>query len=263
MGLRAGPGHVLSEWDLSQIEMVMFACDSMDDAMLDAFRRGLDFHTNTAAPWYGKDYATLRQEYEAFKSGDAAFEEADHQRFTAKAVNFGILMGMSPFGLLDQLHKEGMMETTLLDCEVKLKQWHETYPEASRYIDRKHAEARQYGYVRDRWGRLRWLEGIHSADKYIAMEAERQAQATPTQSGAQGIIKRNMGALWPVLVEMRKAGVWVECLLQVHDALVLEHDPAYTDLIDAAVMNAMCNTVQLPIPIGAKAKLGVQRLGEL
>jgi uracil-DNA glycosylase family 4 len=263
MGLRAGVGHVLSEWDLTQIEMVTFACDAMDEVMLDAFRRGLDFHTNTAAPWYGKTYDQLQREYLAFKAGNDAYEAADHERFTAKAVNFGILMGMTPFGLLDQLHKEGLLETTLLDTEQRLQQWHATYPQGSRYIDRKHAEARQFGFVRDRWGRMRWLEGIHSPDKYIAAEAERMAQSTPTQSGAQGIIKRAMGALWPVLVEMRKAGIWVECLLQVHDALVLEHEPEYTALIDAAVMNALCHTVRLPIPISAKAKTGVQRLGEL
>lgn len=257
MGLRAGPGRVLSEWDLTQIEMVVFACDSMDSVMLEAFRRGLDFHGDTAARMNSYDYAQFMARV------NAEDEDAADERFRAKAVNFGILMGITEFGLLDQYHKNGLLEKSLDDAGGDLKLWHETYREGSNYIDRKHAEARQYGFVRDRWGRMRWLEGIHSADKYIAAEAERMAQATPTQSGAQGCIKRSMGAVWPQLVQLRKDGIWVECLLQVHDALVLEHYPEDTALLDAVMMNALCNTVRLPIPIKAKAKTGVQRLGEL
>lgn len=257
MGLRAGPGRVLSEWDLTQIEMVVFACDSMDSVMLDAFRRGLDFHADT----------TCRMRHYAYEEFMARYKAEDHdaedERFRSKAVNFGILMGITEFGLLDQYHKNGLLDKTQDDAKADLDAWHRTYPEGSRYIDRKHAEARQYGFVRDRWGRMRWLEGIHSADKYIAAEAERMAQSTPTQSGAQGCIKRSMGAVWPQLVQLRKDGIWVECLLQVHDALVLEHYPEDTELIDAVMMNALCNTVKLPIPIKAKAKTGVQRLGEL
>lgn len=257
MGLRAGPGRVLSEWDLTQIEMVMFACDAMDDVMLDAFRRGLDFHSDTACRNRGYTYDDFIKK---LKAEDPTTED---ERFRAKAVNFGTLMGITEYGLLDQYHKNGLLDKTIDDAAGDLRDWHRTYPQGSTYIDRKHAEARQYGFVRDRWGRMRWLEGIHSADKYIAAEAERMAQATPTQSGAQGVIKRAMGALWPQLVELRKAGMWVECLMQVHDALVLEHEPEYTELIDGVVMDALCHTVTLPIPVKAKAKTGVQRLGEL
>ncbi len=257
MGFRAGPDHVLGEWDLDQIEMRVFAHDSQDPVMLAAFASGKDLHADTAALLFSLDYATL---YALYRAGD---HEAGEQRFAAKKVNFGILMGMTPYGLLDQFHLNGQLHWTLEMCDDLLKKWHRTYEVASRYIDRKHAEARQYGFVRDMWGRLRWLEGIHSTDKYIAEEAERQAQATPTQSGAQGIIKRAMALLWPLLKQFRNEGMWVECLLQVHDALVLEYCPRDAAVLDAAVLWAMSNAVELSLPVTAKGKLGVLRMGDL
>lgn len=233
----------------SQIEMVQFAVDSGDTTMLDAFRRGIDFHRQTASMLLSKPMDTI--------TGD--------ERFAAKAVNFGILMGITAFGLLDQFHKNGQLHYTLEMCEALLRAWHRTYEGGSRYIDQKHAEARRYGFVRDYWGRLRWLEGIRSYDKYIREAAERMAQATPTQSGAQGLMKRGMAALWPVLKEMRRQGIWVECLLQIHDALVFEYDddPAVEALLEAATLTALCTTITYPIPIHAKAVMGVARLSDL
>lgn len=257
MGFRAGIGRVLGEWDLDQIEMRVFAHDSQDPVMLADFASGRDLHTSTAALLFGLEYATL---HALVKAHD---HDAEEQRFAAKKVNFGILMGITAYGLLDQFHLNRQLHWTLEMCEDLLKKWHTTYVVASRYIDRKHAEARQYGFVRDMFGRLRWLEGIHSTDKYIAAEAERQAQATPTQSGAQGIIKRAMAILWPLLIQFRKEGMWVECLLQVHDALVLEYDPRDQQVLDAAVMYSLCNAVELSLPVTAKGKLGVLRMGEL
>jgi len=115
--------------------------------------------------------------------------------------------------------------------------------------------------VRDCWGRLRWLEGIHAADEYIRAEAERQAQATPTQSGAQGVMKRIMRAVWPTLQQLRR-DFWIEPLLQIHDALVLEYDSTMAELVDLVMMDAMTTTVQLRVPIRAARDIGY-RLGEL
>jgi DNA polymerase-1 len=241
-------GRVYGEWDLTQIEMVIFADDAQEERLLDAIRHGVDVHRRTASE------VVFHKPLE---------EISDEERFAAKAVNFGILMGMTPFGLLDQLHKNGQMHWQLDMTEDVLNQWHQGYPDASKYIDRKHAEARQFGYVRDRWGRVRYLEGIHSDDKYIAAEAERQAQATPTQSGAQGLIKRAMAAAWPALKAMRADGAWVEILLQIHDALMAEYDPAAGALLDAILMTALCETVHLSVPVKAKGTMGKQHMGEL
>ncbi len=247
-GFIPGVGRVLGEWDLTQIEMVIFADDAKEERLLEAIRQGADIHRRTAA--------------------DVVFNKApekisEEERFAAKAVNFGILMGMTPFGLMDQLHKNGQLHWTLEMCEDVLRQWHLGYPEASKYIDRKHAEARQYGYVRDRWGRVRYLEGIRSTDPYIRAEAERQAQATPTQSGAQGLMKRAMAAAWPAIKALRAEGLWVELLLQIHDALQAEYEPQAEALLDAILMTALCETVHLSVPVKAKGTMGKLHMGAL
>ncbi len=263
MGFCAGPGRVLGEVDLSQIEMRVFAHDSQDEAMIAAFLSGKDFHTDTGARIAGKTYQELAAAHKLYEDGDKAYQWADDERFAAKAVNFGILMGITEHGLLDQFHKNEKLHWTLESAAEQLVGWHRTYPGGSKYIYGKHAEARRYGYVRDMWDRLRWVEGIHSMDPYIVAEAERQAQSTPTQSGAAGILKRGMALLWPTLKAWRAMGMWVECILPVHDALYVEYEPEYEDIVREGVMTAMCTAVTLSIPITAKAKMGVQRLGEL
>lgn len=264
-GFVAAPGRELGEWDFDQIEMRVFAHDSGDVRMISEFWTGLDKHALTAAMMYNRPVEDVIAEY---KGG---YGEGEHERFTAKAVNFGVLMGITEIGLLAQFHKAGQLDWIPFDPDVTkfpkqtkrlLTNWYETYPDGLDYIFRKHAEARQHGYVRDMWGRMRWLEGIHAADEWIRLSAERMAQATPTQSGAQGIVKRSMKMLWPILKDMRKQGIWVECLLQIHDALVLEYDAEHRELIDSTVMAVMHSCVDLSVPVTAKAKFGL-RLGAL
>ena len=244
-GFIAEDGRELGEWDLDQIEMRVFAHDSEDESMIATFLAGVDMHRATAGLIFGK-----RPE-----------DVTDEERFAAKAVNFGILMGITEFGLLGQFHKNGQLQWTLDDCVRLLAEWHIARPQGSSYIESKHAEARRYGFVRDMWGRIRWVEGVHSDDPYIRAEAERQAQATPTQSGAQGIMKRIMRAVWPAMKTLRRE-FWVEPLLQIHDALITEHDRRRRDEIDGVVMAAMHTTVELRVPVTAKAKYG-QRWGDL
>lgn len=255
-GIVASEGHELGEWDYSQIEMAMFAHDSEDPVLMAAIVNGIDLHYDTAArvilglavpDGVDKDWFASRV--------------TKKQRFAAKAVNFGILMGITAFGLLDQLHKNGQLHWTLEMCEELLQTWHRVYKVASGYIKAKHAEARRYGFVRDWWGRLRWLEGIHSADDYIRAEAERMAQATPTQSGAQGIMKRAMRDVWPLLQQLRRE-FWVEPLLQIHDALVLEYAVEHRATVDAVMTATMVNAVTLRVPIKVASAFG-HRLSDL
>lgn len=250
-GFIVDEGHEMGEWDLAQIEMCVFAHDSNDAAMIAEICSGVDKHAATAGKMFGRDPHVILAEKAAHTG------QGEQQRFAAKAVNFGILMGITAFGLLDQFHKNGMLDWDLDQCERLLQEWFKAYPDAAAYIESKHAEARRYGCVRDMWGRLRWLEGIHSDDDYIRAEAERQAQATPTQSGAQGIIKRVMRAVWPTLKALRQ-DFWVEPLLQIHDALILEYDARQRALVDAVMMGAMTSTVQLRVPIKASASYGLR-----
>lgn len=255
MGFVADDGHELGEWDLAQIEMCVFAHDSEDEQMIAEILSGVDKHAATASGIFGRPADVI---YAESKNKVAP---GDHQRFAAKAVNFGILMGITAHGLLDQFHKNGQLHWTLDECQNLLDDWFRMYPGAKTYIAAKHAEARRRGYVTDMWGRLRWLEGIHSHDDYIRAEAERQAQATPTQSGAQGIIKRAMRDVWPVLKALR-GSFWVEPLLQIHDAIVLEYDLRYRQEVDSVMMSALTNAVQLRVPVKASNGFGL-RLGEL
>lgn len=262
-GIIAGPGMVLSEWDLDQIEMRVFAHDSGDEVMLAAFASGRDLHATAAVKTSGMTYEEIYEGYKKYKAGDESFAWADEKRFAGKAINFGTLMGITEYGLLDQMHKNGQLHWTIEMSHDELINWNLSFPQGAAHISNKHAEARRYGFVRDMFGRLRWLEGIHSTDKYIRQEAERQAQATPTQSGAAGIIKRGMARLWPLLKAYRAGGMPVECLLWVHDALILEHRPEDTEELNDAVMFCLCNAVELKIPVTAKGKLGVTRLSDL
>jgi DNA polymerase-1 len=255
-GIVAGAGRELASFDLKQIEMVVFACDSGDEAMIAEILSGVDKHAATAERVYHRPAADIMREHEA------DLEPGTTQRFSAKAVNFGTLMGITEFGLTDQMHKNKVADWTVERSVETLEAWRDAYPQGWAYIRAKHAEGRRYGFVRDMWGRLRWLEGIRSSDDYIRAEAERMAQATPVQSGAQGIMKRNMAAAWPRLRALRQRGVWVEPLLQIHDDLVLEYDVAARDEVGEIVMDAMQNTVELAVPIQASRKTG-QTWGDL
>lgn len=267
-GIVAAEGRELGEWDLAQIEMCMFAHDSADPVLCGAIRRGQDLHYDTAARVIlGLDVRT-----DADKRWYAA-HVTKAQRFAAKAVNFGILMGITEFGLLDQLHKNGQLHWriaaepgrvdppgTLYTADL-LAQWRSTYAVAWEYIQSKHREARRYGFVRDYFGRIRWLEGIHSTDDYIRAEAERMAQSTPTQSGAQGVIKRAMRVAWPLMQELRCEG-WAETLLQVHDALLNEYETRLRPAVHDIMMFSLTSAVSLSVPIRAEGAFG-QRLSDL
>lgn len=254
-GFRAAPGKELGAWDLDQIEMKVFADDAEEWAMLDAMLRGEDLHTSTAAMVFGRPYDVIWADYKG-KTGAGG-----EQRFAAKAVNFGEIMGITEFGLLAQFHKNKQLQWTLDECARLLAEWAKAYPQGAAYQQAKHREARQYGYVRDRFGRLRWLEGARSEDDYLRAEAERMAQATPVQSGAQGIMQRAMRDLWPVLLDVRDA--WgVEPLLQTHDELLFEYNTDRREEMDALVTNAMANAVPLRVPVTSKGSFG-QTWGEI
>lgn len=264
-GFVADEGCELGEWDLSQIELRILAIDSGDERMLAQFMSGHDFHLMGAAERYGK------------KPEDVS----KHERFTQKAINFGIVMGITEYGLLDQFLKNGQtrgvkkvwnrvreeydeipIQWTTDDCKAQLEDWRRSYPQASAYLLNKHAEAYRYGYVRDLWGRLRYIEDIASDNNYFEEEAKRQAQATPVQSGAQGLVKRWMIGVWQRLPRLWAQGIRVECLLQVHDALLFEYRadarPAVHNIVQEALDDWQC----FPIPITMEGAWG-QRLSDL
>lgn len=232
-GFVPAEGHCLAEWDLDQIEMKMMACDSGDQRMIDQINSGVDFHRLTAS------------DVIYHKPPD---DVSKHERFTAKAVNFGVLMGITEVGLADQLRKNGV-QTDEAACSGFLTNWMGGYAGCASYIAGKHAEARRFGYVTNWRGRRRWLPAVHSPDERTAAEALRQAQATPIQGGAQEITKLWMVAVWRAVERMRAAGIYVELLLQVHDALLFELDEWAYELLDAEIKAALEDVQLFPVTI--------------
>lgn len=254
-GFVADEGHEFGAWDMDQIEMRVFAHDADEYMMLLAFAAGKDLHADTAALLFGRRYDDIMGEYTS-KTGHGG-----EQRFEAKKINFGILMGVTAYGLMKQFHRAGQLHITLTFCEDLLAEWRRVYKNGAAYVQSKHEEARRFSYVRDMFGRLRWLDGVHSEDDYIRAEAERMAQSTPTQSGAQGIMQRAMRDMWPDLCEARRS-FWVEPLLQTHDELLFEYDRRHRATMDRIVLGHMARAVTLKVPITAKGAYG-QTWGDL
>lgn len=229
-------GHCLAEWDLDQIEMKIMAIDAKDSRMIAQINSGLDFHRGTASDViYKKPLDDISK----------------HERFTAKAVNFGILMGITGNGLADQLLKNGQ-QTTIPLCDDLISTWMRGYPGCASYIAGKHAEARRNGYVTNWRGRRRYLPAVHSPNEKTAAEAMRQAQATPIQSGATEVFRLWMIEVWPRIQQMRAEGIYVELLLTVHDALLFELDEWAYPILDSEIKNALQRAVswcEFPVPI--------------
>lgn len=200
-------GHILCEWDLSQIELRVLAHLSQDPVLLGAYRDGLDLHAKLAQRIFG---------------GKESDYKKGKERLAAKAINFGIPMGMTYKGLMVELRKNGVMVN-----EDETQQWlNETmalYKKVGEYQDRMAAEAKRHGYVRCLSGRIRYIGGIRSKIEQIAAEARRFAFSTPIQEGAQFLVKAAERRLYEdILVPYWKQGRWVEPLIQIHDALTLE-----------------------------------------
>lgn len=252
-GFVPGRGHCLAEWDLDQVEMKMMAVDSGDELMIAEINSGVDKHTSTAANViYGVPVDTLAA---LVKQKEA---DAVNKRFTAKAVNFGILMGITSVGLLDQLRKNGSRyrhsdgterEWTERDCQDVLDKWLAGYKGCANYIAEKHLEAKRYGWVTNWRGRRRWIPAANSPNEQIQAEALRQAQATPIQGGANEIFRLWMASVRPRIERMREAGIYVELLLPTHDALLFEFDEWAYEILDYEVKAALAEHQYFPVAI--------------
>lgn len=244
-GFRAGtriPGRRLKYFarDLSQVEMRVFAIESLDERMIEQFLSGHDFHTVGAAQKLKKLIELVTKE----------------ERFGQKAVNFGVLMGITEHGLLDQYHKAGLTHYTLEDMVRYLAEWFASYPNAKPWIESKHAEARRYGFVRDMWGRLRYIPGVRALDPYVRSAAERDAQSTPIQSGAQGLVKRWMASCWNRLPALWERDIYCEPILQTHDELIFEGDENAEEEIHRMMTDALDEWQMFPVPITSEGSGG-------
>ncbi len=215
--------------DYSQIELRLLAHMSEDPVLIDAFRRGEDIHTRTAAEVLGVPPMMVTKE----------------ARNSAKAVNFGIVYGISAFGLASNL---GISRK---EAEVYIRNYFERYSGVRRFIDDTIAETRRTGVAKTMFGRERPIPDMNNRNPNARGFAERTAVNTPIQGTAADLIKYAM-----VRVDRALAGMQTRLLLQVHDELVLEAPPEEVDSVKKMVCAEMQGVAQLLVPLVADVGVG-------
>jgi len=224
-------GWTLLSADYSQIDLRMLAHISEDETLCKAFRNGEDIHTTTACEIFGIKPANMTPEL----------------RRVAKSINFGIVYGISGFGLSQQLG------ISVDEANGHIKHYFERYPGVKSWIDRTLDSARKDGYVRTLLGRVRYLPEIQSTNGQMRGFAERVAMNTPIQGTSADVIKLAMIKL----VQAQEAGAWQgNMLLQVHDELVFEIPPADLAASQSKIKSMMEGATPLRIPIVVDLKTG-------
>ncbi|HEY1491418.1 MAG TPA: DNA polymerase I [Steroidobacteraceae bacterium] len=220
----APAGHVLLAADYSQIELRIMAHLSGDDSLRAAFAAELDVHQATAAEVFGVELAAV---------------SAD-QRRTAKMINFGLIYGMSAFGLARNLGIERGAAAQYV------QRYFERYPGVKRFMDNTRTQARESGYVETVFGRRLYLPDIRSGNAQMRQYAERSAINAPMQGTAADIIKRAMIAIdaWRTRTQAP-----TRLIMQVHDELVFEVPAEAVAELTAAVRECMVNAASLSVPL--------------
>ncbi|MFN3595286.1 MAG: DNA polymerase, partial [Thiobacillaceae bacterium] len=226
----AAPGFVIVSADYSQIELRIMAHLSGDARLLQAFREDADIHRATAAEVLGLPPEQVTAE----------------QRRMAKAVNFGLIYGMSAFGLAAQLGIERSAAQNYID------RYFARYPGVARYMEATREKARQLGYVETLFGRRLYLPEIGSGNPARRNGAERAAINAPMQGTAADLIKLAMIAVQGWLDAERMMS---RLILQVHDELVLEVAEGEIERVKQRLPELMCGVAQLAVPL--KVDVGV------
>jgi DNA polymerase I len=223
--------HVLLSADYSQIELRLAAELSGDEGLLDAFIQGEDIHSSTAQRLFDV-------------SGDELTAEMRRQ---AKTVNFGILYGISAFGLAQRLGISNADAKDLID------RYFQRYPRINEYITRTIAFAKQRGYVETMRGRRRYIPDISSSNRNVRMFAERTAINAPIQGSAADMIKL---AMIDIHREIRKRELRAAMILQVHDELVFDAPEVEVEELRDLVVSAMKSAMKVRVPIEVEAGWG-------
>lgn len=216
--------HVLISADYSQIELRVIASLSNDEDMIKAFNNNEDIHKSTASKVFNIDLENVTNE----------------QRSHAKVVNFGIIYGVSAFGLSNQ--------TNLSRSESKeiIENYYKSYPKLKEFTSNQIEFARSNGYVKTLFGRKRYLNDINSRNAIIRSSAERNAINSPVQGTAADIIKL---AMIKIDNELEKLKLKSKLILQVHDELIFDCPKGEIDIIKDMVQEKMQNAYQLNVPL--------------
>lgn len=227
----AEQGRVLVDADYSQIELRVLAHVADDDAMIEAFRGGQDIHATTASKVYG-----------------VPVEEVTPQmRSSCKAVNFGIVYGISDFSLAQDIG------VTRKEAAAFIQSYLDTYPGVQHYMESIKQSARETGYVETLFGRRRALPELNSKNFNLRSFGERAAMNTPIQGTAADIIKI---AMLRVRDRLKAEGFEARLILQVHDELILEAPEHEAERAAALLREEMEHAAELRVPLVAEAKIG-------
>ncbi len=231
-GFIAEDGSVLLSVDYSQIELRIVAHMAQDETMLAAFRAGEDIHATTAAAVYGVDPGAVDKD----------------MRRHAKAINFGLIYGMSAFGL------KNATDLTLAEAENFVKAYFDKFPGIKKYLDEIRVTAAREGYVETLLGRRRYFPNLMGGKNYaLRSREEREAINSPIQGTAADIMKLAMLKIPPAIEAAKLKG---QMLLQVHDELVLECPREELDKTARLVKDTMAEAYPLSIPLATEAKWG-------
>jgi DNA polymerase I len=232
-GFVAAPGNLLVSLDYSQIELRIVAHMANDEAMLNAFRLGQDIHATTAAAIYNVPLDAVSKE----------------QRRHAKAINFGLIYGMSAFGLTRST------ELTLSQSQDFVEAYFKQFPGVKKYLDGIRQSARADGFVETLLGRRRYFPALKSTlNQTLRNREEREAINAPIQGTAADIMKIAMIQIPPALLQ---AGLHGRMLLQVHDELVLECPQTELNETIHVVRKIMENAYPISIPLTTEARSGI------
>ncbi|GGP23924.1 DNA polymerase I [Silvimonas iriomotensis] len=228
----APPGHKIVSADYSQIELRIMAHLSSDAALLKAFAEGEDIHRATAAEVFGV----------------TPLEVTSEQRRYAKTINFGLIYGMSAFGLAQSLEIERSAAQNYID------RYFGRFPGVAAYMERTRAEARRVGFVETVFGRRLWLPEIKAANPMRRAGAERAAINAPMQGTAADLIKLAMLAVQDWIERDKLAS---KLVLQVHDELLLEVPDAELDVVRTQLPRIMAEVARLKVPLVADTGVGM------
>ncbi|HZJ95740.1 MAG TPA: DNA polymerase I [Thiopseudomonas sp.] len=227
----APEGYKLLAADYSQIELRIMAHLAQDPGLLDAFRNDRDVHKATASEVFGVPLD----------------EVTSDQRRNAKAINFGLIYGMSAHGLAKQIGSERA------EAQMYMDRYFARYPGVQDYMERTREQAREQGYVETLFGRRLYLPEIKARNPHVRRGAERTAINAPMQGSAADIIKRAMITVDQWLAE---TGLDARVILQVHDELVLEVREDQVDELKAGLLPLMSAGAELDVPLIVEAGLG-------
>lgn len=228
----APEGFKILAADYSQIELRIMAHLSNDDGLLEAFSQGKDIHRATAAEIFGIGLESVEAE----------------QRRAAKAVNFGLIYGMSAFGLAKQLN------VSRTEAAEYVKLYFQRYPGVKHYMEDTREKAKETGYVETLFGRRLYLPNINHRNAMLRQHAERTAINAPMQGTAADIIKIAMIAVsdW-----LRYEETQTKMIMQVHDELVFEVAENELKMVNEIIVNRMVNATELAVPLIVDTDVGI------